>query len=73
MEFVIEKNIPISGKETKRNRGVQSHIAAMVPGDSVRLGHKQVGYVRNCIYKIGLKAAFTIRKQDDGSYRMWRL
>ncbi|MGQ8875925.1 hypothetical protein ACUTR7_00325 [Delftia sp. NA_296.1] len=73
MEFVIEKDIPLRGKETFRKPGVQKKIAEMASGDSVRLERNQVGYVRNCIYKIGLKEAYTIRKQDDGSYRMWRL
>ncbi len=72
MEFVIEKNIPISGKAFVRE-GIQKKIAAMVPGDSVRVDPRRVNYVRTCCRRLGLEGKYSVRKQEDGSYRMWRL
>jgi len=79
MAITLDKNVPIPAYHHGPGRPPRYPFGTMAVGDSFALGvhfHTEVAKVRDAATKWKSKHPgwdYTIRKQDDGSYRCWRI
>ena len=72
MTYVIERNIPLPARTGRKRSKHRLLLAKMAPGDSIVVANRAE---LTAIYNAGRKAEMpvTARRQEDGTWRMWRV
>ena len=72
MTYVIEKNISLPVRTSRANSKFKLLLAKMAPGDSVIVSTRaELTAIHNAGRKSGMPV--TTRRQDDGTWRVWRV